>query len=347
MYYNIYDIIVERSIRSTIIRFLKQVYLVRFVVMQDVDQPSSEDRFEDYFDDSKSTSHTTRNCKSATATCSPTKSKTIETAYPASVSIDVLLKAGKLAKPQPKNKVTITFETFDIKSREWTEVMEEELLVDTKKFASGAFRDAFHATGKKSAKNHQPTEWVVKTYNARAKSTIEGAASTSVEDHCRKQVQMHAVARHLTKKFQSKAPSSFGKCFKYDRCFYTSYNGEPATIEEYVPGTFAKIVNNDGQCIKPPEGASDQCNEIFAKAQCLVHYTYHSSEKKLMLLDIQGSDFTLYDPEIATDNVLDIETNEMYFCCGNCTTVGMEKFIHDHTCNKFCKLMGLPVLSGE
>lgn len=163
--------------------------------MQDVDQPSSEDRFEDYFDDSKSTSHTTRNCKSATATCSPTKSKTIETAYPASVSIDVLLKAGKLAKPQPKNKVTITFETFDIKSREWTEVMEEELLVDTKKFASGAFRDAFHATGKKSAKNHQPTEWVVKTYNARAKSTIEGAASTSVEDHCRKQVQMHAVAR--------------------------------------------------------------------------------------------------------------------------------------------------------
>lgn len=312
--------------------------------MQD-DQPLSENQVEDYFDDRRSSSHTARNCKSATDTCSPAKSKNIETAYPASVSIDTLLKAGKLAKPQPKNKVTITCEAFDIKSREWTEVMEEELLVDTKKFASGAFRDAFHATGKKSAKNHQTNEWVVKTYNTRAKNTIEGTANTSVEDHCRKQVQMHAVARHLTKKFESKAPSSFGKCFKYNHCYYTSYSGEPATIEEYVPGTFVKIVNNDGQCTKPAEGASDQCKEIFAKAQSLVHYTYHSSEKKLMLLDIQGSDFTLYDPEIATDNVLDFETNEMYFCCGNCTTVGMENFAKNHVCNEYCKLMGLSVLS--
>ena len=143
-------------------------------------------KVEDYFHESRSSSQTARNCKSATATCSPAKSKTIERAYPASVSIDALLKAGKLAKPQPKSKVTFTCEAFNIKSREQTEVMEEELLVDTKKFACGTFRDAFHATGKKSAKNHQ---WVVKTYNAKAKSTIEGTANTSIEDHCRKQMQ--------------------------------------------------------------------------------------------------------------------------------------------------------------
>ena len=73
-----------------------------------------------------------------------------------------------------------------------------------------------------------------------------------------------------------------------------SYSGEPATIEEYVPGTFVKIVNNDGQCTKPPEGASDQCKEIFAKAQSLVHYTYHSSGKKLMLLDIFRAQISHY-----------------------------------------------------
>jgi hypothetical protein len=311
--------------------------------MQD-DQPLSQDQVEDYFDDSRSCLHNDRNCKSATATCSPAKMKTIETVYPASVSIDALLKAGKLAKPQQRNKVTFTLEAFDIESREWTEVMEEELFVETKKFASGAFRDAFHATSKKSSKNHETKEWVVKTYNARARSTIGETVNTSIEDHCRKQVQMHAVARHLTKKFESKAPSSFGKCFKYTHCYYTTYNGEPATIEEYVPGTFVKIVNNDGHCTKPPEGASNQSKEIFANAQCLVHYTYQSSERKLMLLDIQGSDFTLYDPEIATDDVFDSETNEMYFCCGNCTTVGMENFIKAHTCNEYCKLMGLSVL---
>ena len=59
-----------------------------------------------------------KNCKSATATCSPAKMKTIESVYPASVSIDALLKAGKLAKPQPRNKVTFTLEAFDIESRE-------------------------------------------------------------------------------------------------------------------------------------------------------------------------------------------------------------------------------------
>ena len=41
-------------------------------------------------------------------------------------------------------------------------------------------------------------------------------------------------------------------------------------------------------------------DEVYEKAQCLVHYSYQISEKKLMLLDIQGSFFKLYDPEIAT-----------------------------------------------
>lgn len=56
---------------------------------------------------------TTRACKSASAVCDITPRNTfMETAYPASVSIDALLQAGKLVKPQPKNKVTLTFEKF-------------------------------------------------------------------------------------------------------------------------------------------------------------------------------------------------------------------------------------------
>ena len=132
--------------------------------------------------------------------CSPAKSKTIETAYSASVSIDALLKAGKVAKPQPKNKVTFTCEAFNIKSREWTEVMEEELLVDTKKFASGAFRDAFHATGKKSAKNHQ---WVVKTYNelrARLKGLRTHQSRTTVANRCKCTQLQDTSQRNLNKK---------------------------------------------------------------------------------------------------------------------------------------------------
>ena len=93
---------------------------------------------------------------------------------------------------------------------------------------------------------------------------------------------MHGVARHLAKNFELKAPSEFGKCFQYNRCFYTTYNAQPATVEEYVPGSFVKIINNDGQCMEPPEGANYECKQLFAKEQCLVHYTYCASEKKLM-----------------------------------------------------------------
>ena len=71
--------------------------------------------------------------------------------------------------------------------------MDTELFVGTKKYACGAFRNAFHATGKESSKDLETKEWVVITYNAWEKITIGGTANTSVEDHCAKQVQMHAV----------------------------------------------------------------------------------------------------------------------------------------------------------
>ncbi len=38
---------------------------------------------------------------------------------------------------------------------------------------------------------------------------------------------------------------------------------------------------------------------VFRKAECLVHFRHDFSNKKMMLLDIQGSMFNLYDPKIA------------------------------------------------
>ena len=57
------------------------------------------------------------------------------------------------------------------------------------------------------------------------------------------------------------------------------------------------------------------------KAQALVHYSYVITENKLMLLDIQGSGYTLYDPEIATEKLMANQDLEIYFCSGNCSTV--------------------------
>jgi hypothetical protein len=152
---------------------------------------------------------------------------------------------------------------------------------------------------------------------------------------------MYAVARHLARIFQSKAPTEFGECFKYNECFYTTYYGQPATIEDFVPGSFAKLVNNDGECLQPAEDSSPEIKKLYAKAQCLVQFTYQFSKGKLMVTDIQGSNYHLYDPEIASTDVVDGESDELYFCCGNCSTVGIDAFIKSHVCNAFCKLIGL------
>ena len=97
-------------------------------------------------------------------------------------------------------------------------------------------------------------------------------------------------------------PPEFGATFENVKVFFAVFKELPAvTIEEYVEGEFQKYVNNNGLCIPSP---AEEFDEIYAKAQCLVHYSYQISERKLMLLDIQGSSFKLYDPEIATTDLL-------------------------------------------
>ena len=48
-----------------------------------------------------------------------------------------------------------------------------------------------------------------------------------LEDHTRKQVQMNAVARHLTKRFAKNVPPEFGGTFEYVKVFYSVLNKLP------------------------------------------------------------------------------------------------------------------------
>lgn len=328
------------------------MYLVLFVVGQEDNTASSSYPAQDYSvygtNSSRSiTQSQKRRCdgnRSSSTGSMETKGTykpcTIDTVFPASVSIGALLKAGKLVKPKDKNRVTLTFEEFDVVTQKWRDAVEVVCNVEKEKFSSGGFRDAFHATlANNSVTEHLGNEWVVKSYNAKAVASITGTMQSTVENHCRKQVQMHAVARHLTKKFESMAPREFGECFQYNRCYYTTINGQPATIEEFVPGSFVKVINNNGIIIPLPDDAADDFKELFQKAECLVHHSYQSSNTKFMLLDIQGMAYKLFDPEIATADVMDEESNEVYFCCGNCSSVGIDAFLAAHKCNKFCGMM--------
>ena len=192
---------------------------------------------------------------------SPDKSS----AAPKSLSISQLLKAGKLVKPSKQSLVDIELETFDIERMKWIKKGSYQFDVKEDKFASGAFRDAFEAT----ATNLQvkPGLWVIKQYQEQAVDAITSDLNMTLEDHTRKQVQMHMAARSITKLFSMKVPSEFGETFQYNKAYYAVYKDQPVTVEEFVDGEFQKYVNNDGSCMIPP---SEDFHSIYKKAECTI-----------------------------------------------------------------------------
>ena len=203
-------------------------------------------------------------------------------------------------KPKPRSKAVLDVEQFNMQSRQWEFGKNVTIMIDNEKFSSGGFRDAFMGVETSSLIK----KWVIKKYNNAALKTIEETLRTSIEAHTRKQVQMHSVANAITRKYSSKVPNEFGKCFSYNNIFCTKWNGEPATIEEFVEGTFSKYINNNGQCINLVTDCENHAKTIHEKAQSLVHFSYVATDQKMMLLDVQGSDYKLYDPEIATNELL-------------------------------------------
>ena len=112
---------------------------------------------------------------------------------------------------------------------------------------------------------------MVKKYQSTSMKTIIDIFKSTVEDHIRKQVQMHAVARNITQRFSSRVPSPFGDTFSYGKVFYSVLDALPVTVEEFVSGEFQKYVNNDGTCYAP---VTEDHQEVCAKAECPVHFSY-------------------------------------------------------------------------
>lgn len=54
-----------------------------------------------------------------------------------------------------------------------------------------------------------------------------------------------------------------------------------------------------------------------------------------MLVDLQGSIFKLYDPEIRTAEMTTDKPDENYFCAGNLFQV--DEFFQQHNCNEYCR----------
>ena len=111
---------------------------------------------------------------------------------------------------------------------------------------------------------------------------------------------------------------------------------EYITVEEFINGEFVKYLNNTGEL------CTEANDEHGQKAECLAHFSFVKPEKKLMLVDIQGSGANLYDPEVASLELQD--DGEILFCAGNLSKMAIDTFIAFHVCNQYCKLLELQKL---
>ena len=209
-------------------------------------------------------------------------------------------------------------------------------------FGTGGFREAYKATSK--AKGFEANTWVIKKYLATSVSDIETTGQT-VEQHTKKVVQMHYLARNFAARLRQELQSRdnlvlFGETLRYNKIFWGKLDAnEYVTVEEYVEGSFVKHINNNGHI------CGDTSSPVCNKAECLAHYSFERSNKEIMVVDIQGCDYFLFDPEIASR---ELKANEEFlFCTGNLSSTAINNFTQSHKCSWYCELLNLPALKSD
>ena len=221
------------------------------------------------------------------------------------MSVVDMIKLGKLNNSS--KSCVIQIYRYDLGSNTWSHIPDAvEFYFDPQKdqCGEGRFRKVYKA--KSFHREFRGKTWVIKKYLAKAREDIDNMGLT-LKEHSKKTVQMHYLAKNFALQLEASITNrqEFGQPLNYRKLFFGEINeDECVTIEEFIDGKFTKYINNNG------ESCSSGENEL--KAQCLTHFTYVKSEELLMLLDVQGSEVDLYDPEIASNNLYDEKKELMY-----------------------------------
>eukprot|EP00112_Aurelia_sp_Birch-Aquarium-sp1_P008487 Seg1936.5 transcript_id=Seg1936.5/GoldUCD/mRNA.D3Y31 product="Eukaryotic elongation factor 2 kinase" protein_id=Seg1936.5/GoldUCD/D3Y31 len=264
--------------------------------------------------------------------CSGSSTKEV----PMSISISQMLNLGKVLSRQI---TVIEVFDFDFHAQMWSSVPQTiEMSIEDHKFAEGGFREAYKAVGTSPGVQEKMG---CEEVQASTLDCIRQLGQTP-EMQAKKCVQTNSLAQHFANLFRHSANNVtniiFGSTFEYNDVFLCKLpSQEYATLERFVEGSFEKYVNNNG--IIDHSNTSD----ISLKAAAFVHFSFEKSQRKLMVVDIQGCGYELLDPEIATTTLK--ENDEYLFCAGNLSTLAINNFTKGHNCNKFCEGLGLKTLS--
>ena len=150
---------------------------------------------------------------------------------------------------------------------------------------------------------------------------------------------MHTLVRIFLQQLEQELKQGdnlepYGKTLIYHKIYMgRSSEEEWVTIEEYIDGEFTKYVNNTGiPC--------DEDSDVWKKCESLAHFSYERSGENLVVVDMQGSVQSLFDPKIASMELLGNE--EVLFSSGNLSLTAINTFIEHHTkCNFYCTLLRL------
>lgn len=158
-------------------------------------------------------SKTTGRSKKKIDNSSPTKSM-----YPVSLSVTEMIKLGKFNKATSSSSTIVNIFKYDIESFTWSKLPTVvEFSEEKEPFAQGGFRKAFKATSKHPMYS---VEWVIKRYLTNAIQEIEDLGQTA-EEHTRKTVQMHMLARNFSLQLEQKVKEvNAGEVPKYGEIYY-------------------------------------------------------------------------------------------------------------------------------
>ncbi len=189
-----------------------------------------------------------------------------------------MVKLGKEIKQAPTTEVQLF--KFELDQLCWSKCPSVvEFVIESDPFGRRGFRNAFKATSQ--AEEFQSTAWVVKKYLPQAIEDI-GVTGQTVEQHTKKVVQMHILARHFAARLKQEIEKKrkwriLGEFLKYNKTYFGKFGEECVTLEEFIEGTFTKHINNTGDV------CGDATSAICKKAECLAYYSFQQSEKKLMV----------------------------------------------------------------
>jgi len=116
--------------------------------------------------------------------------------------------------------------------------------------------------------------YVIKEFLKEKLEEIPNIINQSLDTQTRKSVQVHMVARHLTKKLAHEAPEEYGEYFWYDKIFYSKLDEKPVSIEFFVNKPFEKFINNDGEFV-----SDDKTSAFMLKRKLLC--TTHIGRQKI------------------------------------------------------------------